>query len=742
MSTLALIIGIDDYAVRPLQGAVADATRFRDALARLELADEFMLLTSEQGGADDATFELIRRQIVALGREGNEIERLIFYFAGHGILTFRGPGTSKPVTALLPSDVVSLEEDGNRLLVVEDVLSSLRLAGPREQFYFLDACRDMPYERNPPEVGSLGFHPAPAGAPRSQSVLYAVSELGRARASQEGGEMTGHLIDALEGKGRALDYSLEHQSYVVTIDSVANYVRARLAPGDNGRRAAGVPSLTRSDPPPGPLRLVDDPPPRKLVVRVDPAAAGSATEVEVGFGDGLTVRDWPPESYGEPVELPPRLYQLAATSSAGAVDPSRCPLDVREVDEATVRILSGPPERVPQARVSAPWQMALLHAALIRGQRVQGVPAETLKGWLSVKGPDGFHAIDVTGLEPPYERAKGFGELDRALPPGTYQLDVRLGPEVVSSQRVFVGDGSEVEVDLPVSREPWADRTEGSPPVLLRQLARLQLMEPFFESGPRVRLIVAIEESEEDGPRAIAEMEEMTIAVADGFEEVQASVKPRPAWWGAVGISRLTMGETPFEVELETPRLGRVHLASAALEGHRTAIVVRIGRNREVDVSQYLVRPWKEREENLQRLQLAQQLYKSGELLSARGVPALLKEVAAGEGEPLLACMALYALESAAVRPLVRDLVEALPRHASLPDTSVALSMFAGGERADLLDRSAAELAAYAVETGRRDHPLVERRAWVPPGQSWNLSLRRRPDGAQIAEPTGTKALQ
>jgi hypothetical protein len=250
----------------------------------------------------------------------------------------------------------------------------------------------------------------------------------------------------------------------------------------------------------------------------------------------------------------------------------------------------------------------------------------------------------------------------------------------------------------------------------------------------------------------------MTMTVAGRFAGMQAGVESMRMPWGAVATSRLSLGEVPFEIELEMPRLGRIRLPSARLEGYRTGIVVRVGVEGGIDVSQYLVRPGIAGDPLL-RLQLGQQLYKSGELLEAPVAASLLPATAAGEGDPLLACMALHLAADAegaldpAVRSALAEVAESLVTVTALPDAPIAVAGFGRWERADLLeplleaevepllDRSAAALAAYALETGRSDHPLVRRRAWVPPRQAWNLSWRR-PGGAQMAAPTGTKALQ
>ena len=40
-------------------------------------------------------------------------------------------------------DVENLDTDGDALIDVDALLKRFRLAGPREQFFFVDACRDL-----------------------------------------------------------------------------------------------------------------------------------------------------------------------------------------------------------------------------------------------------------------------------------------------------------------------------------------------------------------------------------------------------------------------------------------------------------------------------------------------------------------------------------------------------------------------------------------------------------------------
>ena len=156
-------------------------------------------------------------------------------------------------------------------------------------------------------------------------MLYAVAELGQSQSTPRGhGAMTRRLIEALQGTGSAVDWDLAPDTYVVTMESVGTYVKAKVAEdlGADADTRFALPSLDRQDPPPSAIRQVDAPPPRPLVVRIVPAEAAPTTTVKLGVGRSSIVQSWPPSKYHEPVLLDPQLYRLTAVSSNGRAEPS------------------------------------------------------------------------------------------------------------------------------------------------------------------------------------------------------------------------------------------------------------------------------------------------------------------------------------------------------------------------------------------------------------------------------------
>lgn len=753
MSARALIIGIDDYPRNPLSAAVADARRFRRALVQHGLVaykETVLLLTGDPEADGPADWATILGEIKRLYREADDVDRLFFYFAGHGILAYRDPAATQPVTAVLPADLESLDDEGNKLIVVDEICDYLRLVGPAEQFYFIDACRDMPYERNPPRLGSLGFGNRQPLGRRSQSVLFAVSELGRALELGGRGVMTEHLLAALDGRGQALDYSYEDDPpFVVTMESVRNYVAARLA-----EAGAPEPVLRRQDPPPRPLRQVESPPPRQLAIHVEPDEAFAGTSVKLGFGERYPVVELPPHANHVPVEVEPRRYRLSASSTLGAVSPRHRGVDAREEDEVTVRVGSeGPDPEQPSVTVTAPTAASSQRMLYVRGE---ASPAEALgrrppSGWLEALARHRLHAVHALGLEPPYVEERSFGQLSRQLPAGSYRLEFRQEPDLLAATEVFVADASEVSVLAPEAFETYRE-----PPALTLQRFARQVFRDVAGSATYDVAVAIASERGYSGPLS-GSLDGVRVTARGQFGSLQSKISAHRMGWGELGHTLISLGEQPFELALEGAALGAIRLASVSAPGHATLVTLRVGAGSELDVSQMLVpRVAVDNDEMVARFQIGQGLYRAGDLLAAPIAGFLEGDLYEGRLDPVLASMALFAATETPPergnRAFLGRVRELLYDRLELPDARVALAAAGGDADAlldpllaegaePLLDRSAADLAGYALATGRGDHPLVQRRRLVPPRQPWNL-IRNWPDGLQVEAPTGMKELQ
>ena len=136
-----LLIGVDDYAFGPLSSAVNDALAVRDKLVALGLfrEDEITMLASPtpqwQGqlpqGTRSATCDEILAALHSLYVAKSPPQRFLFYFAGHGISTYREPAQATLTTVLLPADVRDLAADGRKLVDFDALRTRFALRGPQ-----------------------------------------------------------------------------------------------------------------------------------------------------------------------------------------------------------------------------------------------------------------------------------------------------------------------------------------------------------------------------------------------------------------------------------------------------------------------------------------------------------------------------------------------------------------------------------------------------------------------------------
>jgi peptidoglycan hydrolase-like protein with peptidoglycan-binding domain len=356
MRQRCLIVGVDGYAFRPLSSAVNDALAIRNKLISTGLfaADEINLLLSPRRGASAvlpanvkaATADNIRDYMFDLYAARRPLDRFMFYYSGHCLSAWNDKTQSKLSTAIIPADVRTIEQDGNKLIDFDDLRARFRMRGPLEQFYILDACRDLGFDINP-DVSSLGFAAMKDDAPRRQATVFAVSPRGQARGVTDGlGVMTRHVIDALDGKGSALD-SIQvgtRKRYAITIRSVFDYVRRRVENDLGGVEAwtlyFNLPTLDEGEQKTTYLRLIDPAPTLQFTVKVDPPDAAPAVSASLKLFSH-EVGAWPP--FGVAVNASPTQYELFASLDRDRQrwmppDPDVRVVDVREESVITLKV--------------------------------------------------------------------------------------------------------------------------------------------------------------------------------------------------------------------------------------------------------------------------------------------------------------------------------------------------------------------------------------------------------------------
>lgn len=165
----------------------------------------------------DAILEVTRRY------RGNG-ERLFFYFAGHGLSTIYDYTI---VPAICPSDFNG-SFPGRTTISINSITNYFKTQQFQEQFFFFDACRDIPYN-TPFRVGHFEAPDLRTFPNIQQTVIYATSPGQRAlellTPGNESGAFTDALIRGLNGEGKSKIYDVTQDKYLIKADRLLEFVR-------------------------------------------------------------------------------------------------------------------------------------------------------------------------------------------------------------------------------------------------------------------------------------------------------------------------------------------------------------------------------------------------------------------------------------------------------------------------------------------------------------------------------------
>jgi len=358
----ALFIGIDDYAFAPLSSCVNDAVAMRDIVIRLGMfeREDCTLMTSppRPDSAGVPTRAAILGWLRPLYNERTPLDRLLVFFAGHGLSVRLGREAEAMRTVLVPAGVPELSDSGGDLIDLDELLVRFARRGAREQFWIVDACRNLPPEGIVPNVAQVPWNRPLPNDPRdarqmAQAALYAVAPLGRARAVAGGhGLLTTHLLHGLACEdaarwGAASYYDEACDKWLVDLESLCEYAAARVGaeiPAESWEREYLLPRVWSGEKAPGPLREVGELPERPFVLRIEPPEAVSAVRASLSLNRNA-IKEWPPQVSGEPVPLPPGRYRLQVSLAQGVTgwSPPSIPepvVDLRACDEVRIQVAS------------------------------------------------------------------------------------------------------------------------------------------------------------------------------------------------------------------------------------------------------------------------------------------------------------------------------------------------------------------------------------------------------------------
>ncbi|MDQ3874005.1 MAG: caspase family protein, partial [Actinomycetota bacterium] len=379
----AIVIGVDHYgdAEMGLSAAVSDALRFREWVRDPSGGDvpesNLRLLLGRRPDRPDGSESDVQptkdnivtaiNDVVVSAAEGADC--LYFYFAGHGI-TARV--ANRDESALVTPGFDALHTDHS--LAIRSLTEHLETTPFADQFFFIDACRNVPWADREFEIGRwpVPRRRDPGAPPVQQFILYATSP-GRAAAEhgwpgEADGAFTSALMDGLAGKDEAKAWSWERNCYEVRWERLATFVNKAMTK-QAGKRPAEVPAGE------WPVQIPQDTGSRGVVGRDRDARLASFPRGHFGSLE-LTIELKADPNYdeaevsvldaiGEPVvsalkvtgtshtfALPPKTYAVRAltTTPVERVGSLTAPVELYESCTETIELL--PREPPPPGEVS------------------------------------------------------------------------------------------------------------------------------------------------------------------------------------------------------------------------------------------------------------------------------------------------------------------------------------------------------------------------------------------------------
>jgi Caspase domain len=466
MANWAIVIGVDRYWTERacLKGAVRDALRMREWLldpAGGSVPKENMaLILSPLAGSEPEGVEFVeatRGQIVTtieglLDRSGEKGERLYVFYAGHG-LTARV--SNRDENALVAQDFSETLTDNS--LALRSLWERFETTQFQDQFFFVDACRNIPWEGVEFEVGRwpLPRRRDPGLPPTQQFILYATSPGLKARelreAGNERGAFTEVLLEGLKGAGTAKAWSSESQDYQVRWERLVEHVKSVLErkrldvrgnlakevfqiPQDAGAR--GVMERERN---PVLATFAENAfPPETLKVKLAPSAVVPVAQITV-LDEAAVPVDTKAQLTGLPVEfsLPPKTYALHATAPEYDRAVARPPVDLyseREIPLELARTAgAGPPTNGDDAS--------------------RAIGGGNGTGELHVHCSDPLVPVEIAD-EPGRVLAVANGDLTRELPAGFYRARLRAPGAEVVEELIELTAGAHPTVELEPPKAP------------------------------------------------------------------------------------------------------------------------------------------------------------------------------------------------------------------------------------------------------------------------------------------------
>jgi len=727
MHRWALVVGIDAYERAPLAGAVRDALRVREwLLGPGGVAEERLtcLLAPNQGEEPEEVAyarptrdEFVRAIRGLLRSSGGKGERLYVFYAGHGLMTKVG---NRDENVLLAADFGPTRLD--RSIGLSTLWEFLETTQFADQFLFVDACRNVPWNGKPLPVGAwpLKRQRDPGLGPVQQFILYATSPGLTAQELDEIGNERGAfsevLLGGLHGQGAAKAWAYDQDCYEIRWERLADYVkremeRRRLAVGYGRAGAllqipqdAGARGVADRDRNPVVTSVAaKEVAKERLGIVLAPDDVAPLAQIHVLDGLGNEIADLPRwAASAADFELPPRTYAVRASAP--------------EYDDA---------RPIAPIELYAPWTEALV----LRRARTSGPDGGKQPATLVLRSRDELAVLELTD-ETGKLVAVGHQDLTQDLPPGFYRVRLRTPEAVGGSVVVALAPGEREQVVLePPPPGPGllevvkalggkvatdgAIELEGLPgPMVSAQLSTLlavaagaaltRAVSPLpldlgraVGEGAEAALLVLLGVEHSDSQSAETQLGRTRIRVWPigrsiprrrlTLETIHAV--PRLAWHG------LTLAPGPHWVALETPVHEPLVFAVHVLPGRATTLVLQAepGGLRSFAYLPSLAGGPSTTGEHVMAVEHVARLLLAGTLDPAEALVSRLADTAADD--PLAACLAGYVHLRLGDHDRLDAVASTLIReYPELPDAHILL-----GEREAARGKHAAARTAYAA---------------------------------------------
>jgi uncharacterized caspase-like protein len=705
MANWAIVIGVNKYWTPKacLSAAVPDALRMREWLldkdgGAVPRHNLFLLLSSNKAdevpaGLDylDATNEMIVTVIDGVvKRSGGAGERLFFHYSGHGLSAWMNFSEQD---ALVPTDFTP--QFPTRSLSLSSILDYFKATQLRDQFFFIDACRNIPWEGDF-RIGEMPWAKRREAGKSAvqQFVFYATSPGVKAAesnlAGQEQGAFTDTLLKGLKGHGRAKLWNYLGNEYLVRVNRLFEYLVGEMEKkrilvvdkpgaelfqvprlgGERGALSGSDPVLARF-----PASAIEQ---ASLEVLVAPFSVEAQASVVVEREQVTVGKTGPIESLPVSFALPPKEYVVQA--EAVEYEASRRPVDLYDSQQVTIELV--------------PKQQADVTVVVRSGG--ESTPMSDERRWADFELAYGQQFSDlmlrspmllVTTTDPnaPLEIASSDGKLIEigqgwtsleGLPAGFYRA------------RVVLPEGRSVEKLVEYSKGFHVARLEVPEPVTSQVLE--EAINRELRNRSTFQLVFSVEGEERSKFEFRLWSRERDVSV------------PLLHWKTGSSAFREEIESGDYWLAIETLKQEPIVLALKLLPQRETIIIVEATAKAK-RISQYSRALTEETEDakaddadNVRRLDLAHRFYLNGRLDHALSFAQSLTDSPAID--PLAACLAGYL-------SLMMDLPEQVPSMArrlieSFPELADGYLLRAEYEEGQQNHEAAAEFYRAAAERG------------------------------------------